>query len=90
MDAVAWQRANRTEAIKMIATKYKISPGEAERSYETLTGLFSPDGGLDIQKVRGYLNLLREERPIPEDLDPRKLVDFSMLPSARKLDGNGP
>jgi NitT/TauT family transport system substrate-binding protein len=90
MDAVAWQRANRTEAIKMIATKYKISPGEAERSYETLAGLFSPDGGLDIQKVRGYLNLLREERPIPEDLDPRKLVDFSMLPSARKLDGNGP
>jgi len=33
--------------------------------------------------VRGYLDLLREERPISEALDPEKLVDFSMLPSLR-------
>jgi len=29
------------------------------------------------------LNLLREERPISEAVDPEKLVDFSMLPSIR-------
>jgi len=84
LDAVAWQRNNRAEAIKMIANRYKISPSEAERSYDTMTAIFSPDGAINIKKVRGYLNLLREERPVPEDLTfAEKLVDFSMLPSAR-------
>ena len=57
--------------------------GEPERSYDTMTGLLSIDGGIGVKKVRGYLNLLREERPISEALDPEKLVDFSMLPSVR-------
>jgi len=83
MDAVAWQRANRSEAVKMIVTRYKITPGEAEHSYETMTAILSSDGSIDLKKVRGYLSLLREERPIPETLEPEKLVDFSMLPSAR-------
>jgi len=83
LEAVAWQKANRSEAVRMIATRYKISQNEAERSYDTMTGIFSHDGAMNMKKVRGYLNLLREERPIPEDLDPEKLVDFSMLPSAR-------
>ncbi len=83
MAAVAWQRANRAEAVRMIAARYKISQSEAERSYETIVSILSPDGGIDIKKVRGYLNLLREERPVPETLDAEKLVDFSMLPSPR-------
>jgi NitT/TauT family transport system substrate-binding protein len=83
MDAVAWQRANRGEAVKMIAARYRISPSEAAHSYETMTGILSPNGGIDLKKVRGYLALLREERPIPEHLDAQTLVDFSMLPSAR-------
>lgn len=83
LDAVAWQRDNRAETVKMIATRYKISPGEAERSYQTMIEILSPDGSMDLKKVRGYLNLLREERPIAENLEAEKLVDFSMLPSAR-------
>ena len=83
LDAVAWQRANRTEAVKLIASRYQISQSEAERSYETMTGLLSPDGSINVKKIRGYLTLLGEERPIPEELDPEKLVDFSMLPSRR-------
>ena len=83
MDAVAWERANRTEAIKMIAAKFKVSQSEAERSYETMTAILSADGSVNIKKIRGYLNLLREERPISEEFDAEKLVDFSMLPSAR-------
>jgi NitT/TauT family transport system substrate-binding protein len=83
LDAVAWQRANRGETVKMIAARYKISISEAERSYETMTGILSPDGSMDLKKVRGYLALLREERPLPENLDAEKLVDFSMLPAAR-------
>ena len=63
MDAVAWQRANRGEAVRMIAARYKISLSEAEHSYETMTGILSPDGSIDLKKVRGYLALLREERP---------------------------
>lgn len=83
MNAVAWERANRADAIKMITSRFKINSAEAERSYETLNGIFSPDGAIDSRKVRGYLNLLREERPVPDDFDVGKIVDFSMLPSAR-------
>ena len=80
MDAVAWERANRSEAIKMIAAKFNVSQNEAEHSYETMTGLLSADGSANLNKIRGYLNLLREERPIPNEINAEKLVDFSMLP----------
>ena len=83
MDATAWERAHRAEAIKMIVTKFKVSQSEAERSYETMTNLLSPDGSIGLKKIRGYLGLLREERPIPDDLDAEKLVDFSLIPSSR-------
>jgi ABC-type nitrate/sulfonate/bicarbonate transport system substrate-binding protein len=83
LEAVAWQRANRVEAVKMIMAKFKVSQLEAERSYDTMTDLFSTDGSVGVKKVRGYLSLLREERPIPEALDPEKLVDFSLLPHIR-------
>ena len=83
MDATSWERANRSEAIKMIVAKFKVSQSEAERSYETMTSLLSPDGSINLKKVRGYLSLLREERPIPDELDAEKLVDFSLIPSPR-------
>ena len=83
MNAIDWQKSNRSEAVKMIAVRYKISSGEAERSYDTMVAILSPDGAINMKKIRGYLNLLREERPIADDLDPEKLVDFSMLPGAR-------
>jgi ABC-type nitrate/sulfonate/bicarbonate transport system substrate-binding protein len=83
MDAVNWQRNNRAEAITMIAGRFKITASEAERSYESMTAIFSPDGAINTKKVRSYLNILREERPVPEDFVVEKLVDFSMLPSAR-------
>ena len=83
MDAVAWQRANRAETVRMIEVRFKISHSEAERSYETIMGILSPNGAIDLKKVRGYLTLLRDERPLPENLDAEKLVDFSMLPSPR-------
>ena len=67
----------------MIASRYRINPGEAERSYETLVGILSPDGAIDLKKVRGYLALLSEERVLRENLDAEKLLDFSMLPSPR-------
>jgi len=82
MEAVAWERNNRAETVKIIAQKFKITASEAERAYETMVGMFS-DGSVPTKKVRSYLNLLREERPVPEDLDPEKLVDFSMLPGVR-------
>ena len=44
MDAIAWQKSNRSEAVKMIAARYKISSGEAEHSYDTMIGILSPDG----------------------------------------------
>jgi two-component system sensor histidine kinase EvgS len=83
MEAVAWQRANSSAAIEMIAARFKINPTEAQHSYETMTGLLSPAGSTDLKKVRGYLALLREERSVPESLDVEKLVDFSMLPPAK-------
>lgn len=82
-DAIAWIRANRADTSKMIADKFKITPGEASGTYETLLGMFNKDGRVPLKVVRGYLDLLRQERPIPADLDPQKFLDFSMLPTAK-------
>jgi ABC-type nitrate/sulfonate/bicarbonate transport system substrate-binding protein len=83
MDAVGWIRANRAESVKMIETKFKVKEAEAEQTYATLIKLLNKDGRLNPKVARGYLDLLRQERPIPADLDPQKLLDFSMLPSSR-------
>ena len=83
MDAVAWQRANRAETVRMIEGRFKISRSEADRSYETIMGILSPNGAIDLKKVRGYLTLLRDERPLPENLDAReisRLLDVAITP----------
>jgi len=83
MDAIAWIRANRPDTAKMIADKFKITPTEANDTYETLLTMLNKDGRLPIKVARGYLDLLRQERPIPADLDPQKFIDLSMLPGAK-------
>ena len=83
VDAVTWIRANRTESVKMIADKFKITPAEANGTYETLVSMFNKDGRLPPKIARGYLDLLRQERSVPADLDPQKFLDFSMLPASK-------
>ena len=83
VDAVAWIRVNRTESVKMIADKFKITPAEANGTYETLVSMFNKDGRLPPKIARGYLDLLRQERSVPADIDPQKFLDFSMLPGGR-------
>ncbi len=80
MDSVAWLRANRAESAKMIVDKFKVSQQEAENTYATLIRILNKDGRLNPKVARGYLDILRQERPIPADYDPMKLTDFSMLP----------
>ena len=67
----------------MIAEKFKITPAEANGTYETLLNMFNKDGRLPAKVARGYLDILRQERNIPTDLDPQKFLDFSMLPGAK-------
>ena len=83
VDAVAWIRVNRTESVKMIADKFKITPAEANGTYETLVNMFNKDGRLPPKIARGYLDLLRQERSVPAEIDPQKFLDFSMLPGGR-------
>jgi NitT/TauT family transport system substrate-binding protein len=80
LEAVAWLRANREAAVKMIAEKFVVNQQEAERTYQTLIGLFSKDNRLSPKVARGYLEILRRDRPVPPDLDPQKFLDFSLLP----------
>jgi NitT/TauT family transport system substrate-binding protein len=82
-DAIAWIRANRSDSAKMIADKFKITPAEANGAYDTLLSMFNKDGRLPAKIARGYLDILRQERPLPADLDAQKFVDFSMLPGAK-------
>ena len=82
-DSLAWLRANRAESTKMIVEKFKVNQNEAENTYATLIRLLNKDGRLNPKVARGYLDILRQERPIPADYDPMKLVDFSLLPAAR-------
>jgi NitT/TauT family transport system substrate-binding protein len=82
-DSLAWLRANRDESTKMIVDKFKVKQPEAENTYATLIRLLNKDGRLNPKVARGYLDILRQERPIPADYDPMKLVDFSLLPNSR-------
>ncbi|HEX9145698.1 MAG TPA: ABC transporter substrate-binding protein [Candidatus Binatia bacterium] len=84
MEAVAWIRANREESARMIASKFKVNQTEAESTYATLVKMLNKDGRLPPKVARGYIDLLRQDRPIPADFDPQKIVDFSMLPAANK------
>ncbi|HEX9443905.1 MAG TPA: ABC transporter substrate-binding protein [Candidatus Binatia bacterium] len=83
LEGAAWVRANRDESVRMIADKFKVTPGEAGRTYETLTSLLTKDGRMDGKVARGYLEILRQERPVPADIDPQKFLDFSLLPAGR-------
>ena len=83
LDAVAWLRAHREESVKIIATKFNVKQGEAENTYQTMVKMFTTDGRLPLQVARGYLDVLRQERPIPADVDAQKLLDFSLLPAAK-------
>jgi NitT/TauT family transport system substrate-binding protein len=80
MDSLAWLRANRAESAKMIIDKFKVNQAEAEGTYATLIKILNKDGRLNPKVARGYLDILRQERPIPADYDPLKHVDFSLLP----------
>lgn len=83
LDAIAWIRANRPDAVNMISNKFKITATEANGTYETFLSTLNKDGRLPLKLARGYLDVLRQERPIPADLDPQKFLDFSMLPGAK-------
>jgi ABC-type nitrate/sulfonate/bicarbonate transport system substrate-binding protein len=83
LEAAAWVRANRDESVKMITDKFKVTPAEAGRTYETLISLLTKDGQMNPKVARGYLDILRQERPIPADIDPQKFLDFSLLPGIK-------
>jgi ABC-type nitrate/sulfonate/bicarbonate transport system substrate-binding protein len=83
LDGSAWVRSNRAQTVKMIVDKFKVTLSEAERTYETMVSMLSKDGRLNPKVARGYLEVLRQDRPVPQDLDPQKFLDFSMLPSGR-------
>ena len=83
LESVTWIRGNRSESAKMIADKFKVTTAEGDRTYETMINMLSTDGRLPLKVARGYLDVLRQERPIAADFDVQKLVDFSMLPGGR-------
>ena len=80
LDSVTWIRAHRAESARMIADKFKVTSAEADNTYNTMVNMFTKDGRLPVKVVRGYLDILRQERPIPAELDPQKFLDFSLLP----------
>ena len=82
MESLAWLRANRAESTKMIIDKFKVNQAEAENTYATLIRILNKDGRLNSKVARGYLDILRQERPVPADYDPMKFTDFSMLPAS--------
>jgi len=83
MESAAWIRVNRDESAKMIAGKFKVNQTEADGTYATLVKMLNKDGRLPPKVARGYIDLLRQDRPISADFDPQKIVDFSMLPASR-------
>ena len=83
MESVEWIRSNRSESSKMVESKFKVTAQEAENTYATLVKILNKDGRLNPKVLRGYVELLRQERPnIPADFDIQKIADFSLLPKS--------
>jgi NitT/TauT family transport system substrate-binding protein len=83
MESIAWLRANREESTRMIVDKFKVTQPEGENTYATLVQLLNKDGRLNPKVARGYLDILRQERPVPADFDVTKVFDASFLPTNR-------
>ena len=83
MDSIAWLRANREESTRMIVEKFKVTQQEGENTYATLIRLLNKDGKLNPKVARGYVESLRQERPVPADFDVAKVFDPSFLPVSR-------
>ena len=83
IDSIAWLRANREESTKMIIDKFKVTQQEGENTYATLVRLLNKDSRLNLKVARGYVDLLRQERPVPADFDVTKVFDSSFLPASR-------
>jgi ABC-type nitrate/sulfonate/bicarbonate transport system substrate-binding protein len=83
MDSIAWLRTHREESTKMIVDKFKVTQQEGENTYATLVRLLNQDGRLNLKVARGYVDLLRQERPVPADFDLTKVFDSSFLPANR-------
>ena len=72
----------------MIAEKFKITPAEAERTHETFVGTFNKGGRLPPKVARGYVDLLRQERPVPTDVDHKSSRLFPAAGSeVKQVDG---
>jgi ABC-type nitrate/sulfonate/bicarbonate transport system substrate-binding protein len=82
-ESIAWLRANRDESTRMIVDKFKVTQQEGENTYATLVRLLNKDGRLNLKVARGYLDLLRQERPVPADFDLTKVFDSSFLSANR-------
>ncbi|HKY10252.1 MAG TPA: hypothetical protein VJQ55_18530 [Candidatus Binatia bacterium] len=83
MDSIAWLRDNRDESTKMIVDKFKVTQQEGENTYATLVRILNKDGRLNLKVARGYVDLLRQERPVPPDFDLAKVFDSSFLTAPR-------
>jgi NitT/TauT family transport system substrate-binding protein len=81
MESIAWLRAHREESTKMIIDKFKVTQQEGENTYATLVRLLNKDGRLNLKVARGYVDLLRQERPVPANFDLNKVFDPSFLPA---------
>lgn len=81
MESIDWLRNNRAEATKMIVDKFKVTQQEADGTYATLIRILNKDGRLNMKVARGYLELLRQERPVPADFDLTRAFDSSFLPA---------
>ena len=83
LESIAWLRAHREESVKMIVDKFKVTQPEGENTYATLVRLLNKDSRLNMKVARGYLEILRQERPVPADFDLNKVFDPSFLPASR-------
>jgi NitT/TauT family transport system substrate-binding protein len=79
MDSIGWLRANREESTRMIVDKFKVTQEEGENTYATLIRLLNKDGRLNLKVARGYVELLRQERPVPAEFDLTRVFDSSFL-----------
>jgi ABC-type nitrate/sulfonate/bicarbonate transport system substrate-binding protein len=94
VEALRWirDRANRSEAVDLLAEKLKLDRKIAERTYDLLVvpaSGFTPDAKFDIEGFKNMLALRAEieRKPETEAAPPERYVDLHYYDAAMKLIG---
>lgn len=82
IEAGRFMRQNRAGTVAIIRDWLEISPAEAEESYDFALPAISGDGRIDLEALKRYVAVEKQEGTIAPDFDVERILDLNVVPEA--------